>query len=88
MSHMKGHEASITFHRKTWHGLASSSCYEHLKRPTKKLIFCFMKLEYFVCHIIRAITLKHFHMVMHSYTASFSIRTHFYKTNKIFYLKN
>ena len=34
---------------------------------------------------MRAITLKRFHIVAHSYTTSFSIKIRFYKTNKIFY---
>ena len=75
---MKDHEASITFKKKTQDQACLIFMSFALKKTTKKT---------FLLHL-HAIILKRFHIVMHSYTALFSIRTLFYETNNIFYFKN
>ena len=42
----------------------------------------------FVYYIMHATALERFHIVTHSYVASFSIKTRFYEMNNIIYFKN
>ena len=62
--YLKGHETSTTFHRKR---LAQNMLFTRWYL-SKKIIY------YIVC----AITLESFHIVIHRYTATFSIKTCFY----------
>ena len=80
---MKGHEASITFHQKTWQHACLVFKLLAPKRPSQKL---FSTLGYFsknfIYYIIHAITLKCFHIIEHRYAASFLIKTRYRETRK------
>ena len=41
-----------------------------------------------ICQFLAFISMEHFRVFPHLYAASFSIKTSFYETNKVFYLKN
>ena len=87
---MIGHETSITFHRKTWHGACLVFMLSSLKKATTKIYFLYYDIRVktlkvkSIYHIIRAITLGYFHIVMDSYVASFLIKACFYETITIF----
>ena len=90
LCHMIGHETSITFHRKTWQGACLVFMLSSLKKATTKTYFLYydiwvktLKVKS-VYHIIHAITLGCFHIVVHGYVASFLIKTCFYETITIF----
>ena len=76
---MKGHEISITFLRKTWDQTCLVFMLSALKRTTAKTYFLhydiWVKLYrfYHTCYFTRTFP--------HSYAASFSMKTCFYKIN-------
>ena len=79
---MKGHEARITFHHEPWHQAFLVWMLLALEKATAKT----STLWYF----IPAIVLELFHLVTHSYAASFSIKKHIFmkltKTKQIYAL--
>ena len=80
---MKGQEVSITLYQETYDRACVVSMLLAIKKAIKKLFSAPWYLsKNFICHFIT--TLKRFHVVIHSYTASFSIRPCFYELTSFF----
>ena len=80
---MKGQEVSITLYQETYDRAWVVSMLLAIKKAIKKLFSAPWYLsKNFICHFIT--TLKRFHVVIHGYTASFSIRSCFYELTSFF----
>ena len=65
-------------------GDVALSCYNALKRGVTISIFYETNiLSKISCQIVATVGVKHFHIVTHSYAASFLVKTSFCKTNNI-----